>query len=38
MGVHGVRCDDYPIYRYSDLLLMLAEAKGAFWVRIRLQR
>ena len=26
-GSTRVRCDDYPIYRYSDLLLMLAEAK-----------
>lgn len=26
-GSVRVRCDDYPIYRYSDLLLMLAEAK-----------
>lgn len=36
-GSTRVRCDDYPIYRYSDLLLMLAEAK-VLWVRIQLQR
>ena len=37
-GSTRVRCDDYPIYRYSDLLLMLAEAKSAFGVRIPVYR